>query len=440
MNIRQTATVALASEPCDLGATEAAAAIAKGALSSRELVESCLARIAERDGEVRAWAHLDPEQALADARAADAVPPKGPLHGVPVGLKDIINVAGMPTRFNSPIYPDYVPVADSACAAMIRRAGGLILGKTVTTEFANRHPGPTMNPHNRAHTPGGSSQGSAAAVADRQVPLGIGTQTSGSIIRPSAFCGIVGYKPSFGEISRVGVKPHSGTLDTVGLCGRSVADVELLRAVLVGIPYEPVAPSGLKLRVALCRTAEWEQAEPSTRDAIEAAARLLAEAGAGITELELPEAVFSGWQDDHRRIANFEAARSFGHEKRLFLDQLSRDFYEGRVRDGERCRVEDYIASQRRAEAMRVWIEGAMEEIDLILTPAAAGEAPAGLAKTGDARFNSLWTLLYTPCVTLPFGHGPAGLPLGLQLVGRRFEDERLFAIAAAVESLLGQG
>ncbi|WP_018390828.1 amidase [Ancylobacter sp. FA202] len=442
MNIRQTAE-AVTTEPCELSAVAAAAAIARGELTSVALVTSLLNRIAERREAVQAWVYLDPEKALAEARAADArtadvLAPSGPLHGVPVGLKDIINVAGMPTRFNSPIYPDYIPFANSACAAMIRKAGGFILGKTVTTEFANRHPGPTMNPHDPARTPGGSSQGSAAAVADRQVPLAIGTQTSGSIIRPAAFCGIVGYKPSFGEISRVGVKPHSGTLDTLGLCARSVGDVELLRAVLVGIPYEPVAPATGRLRVAICRD-HWDAAEPAARASVESVARLMEASGAEIGELVLPPALFQGWQEDHRRIANFEAARGFGHEKRLHRDKLSREFYEGRVLDGEMCSVDDYIAAQRRSEAMRVWIEGALEDIDVVLTPAAAGEAPLGLARTGDAGFNSLWTLLYTPSLTLPCGRGPAGMPLGVQLIGRRFEDERLFAIASAVEQMLAR-
>ena len=423
--------------PSDLSAVEAAAAIAKGELSAQDLVESCLRRIAERADEVRAWAHLNADEAMAQARAADAMKPVGPLHGVPVGLKDIIDVAGMPTGFNSPIYPGYVPKADSACAAMIRRAGGLILGKTVTTEFANRHPGPTRNPHDLSHTPGGSSSGSTAAVADRQVPLGIGTQTSGSMIRPAAYCGIVGYKPSFGEISRVGVKQQSGSLDTLGLCARTVRDVELLRAVLTGIPYEPSEPFGFKLKIALCRPPEWDTAETYSREMVEQAARHLQSAGAEILDLTLPDELFAGWADDHRRIANFEGSRNFAHEKIRFKDRLSRDLYEGRIRDGERCIVEAYIAAQRRAEAMRAWMDEAFENVDVVLTLSAAGEAPVGLGYTGNATFNSLWTLLYTPCLTIPYGVGPAGMPLGVQLVCRRFADEKLFAIGASAESLL---
>lgn len=424
--------------PSDLSAVEAASAIAQGELSSQELVASCLARIAERDDAVKAWAYLDPDQAMAQAKEADSKKPTGSLHGVPVGIKDIINVAGMPTGFNSPIYPDYVPFADAACAAMVRKAGGLILGKAVSTEFGNRHPGPTRNPYDSTRTPGGSSQGSAAAVGDRQVPLGIGTQTSGSIIRPAAFCGVVGYKPSFGEMSRVGVKQQSGTLDTLGLCGRTVGDVELLRAALIGIPYEPEAPQGFGVKVALCRPSDWHTAEACSHDAVEGIARDLQAAGAEVFDLKMPPELFDGWLDDHRRLANFEGARNYGHEKTLFKDKLSKDLYEGRISNGERCTVEEYIGAQRRSEAMRAWIDEAFAtSFDFVLTLASAGEAPQSLTNTGDARFNSLWTMLYTPCMTIPRGFGPNGMPLGIQLVGRQFEDEKLFSLAKSVERLI---
>jgi Asp-tRNA(Asn)/Glu-tRNA(Gln) amidotransferase A subunit family amidase len=429
-------TTAEKTRPSDLSAVDAAAAIKSGELSSQELTRSCLDRIAERDDAVKAWAHLDAEKAMAEARAADNTEPTGLLHGVPVGIKDIIDVAGMPTGFNSPIYPGYVPVADAACAAMIRNAGGFILGKTVSTEFGNRHPGPTRNPYDPARTPGGSSQGSAAAVGDRQVPLGIGTQTSGSIIRPTAFCGAVGYKPSFGEISRVGVKQQSGSLDTLGLCGRTIADVELLRAALIGIPYKPEMPFGFGFRVGVCRPADWKTAEPCSQDAVEGAAEDIAAAGGRVVDLELPDDLFLGWLDDHKRIANFEAARNYGHEKTLFKEKLSKDLYDGRITSGEKCPYEKYVTSQRRAEAMRAWIDDAFSDIDVILTLASAGEAPRSLTDTGDARFNSLWTMTYTPCVTLPRGKGPHGMPIAVQLVGRQYDDERLFAIAKSVESL----
>ncbi len=427
-----------ATPPCDLPVVEAASAIARGELTSQDLVASLLERIAERDDDVKAWAYIDTEQAMAEARSADAATPSGVLHGIPVGIKDIIDVAGMPTGFNSPIYPGYVPDADAACVAMIRKAGGFVLGKTVTTEFANRHPGSTRNPHDPARTPGGSSQGSAAAVADGQVPVSIGTQTGGSIIRPAAYCGVVGYKPSFGEMSRVGVKQQSGTLDTLGLFARTVGDAELFRAALVGVDYKPEEPASA-MRIALCRPPEWDQAEACARDAVEKAAQDLAHAGVVVSEFVLPDEFFAGWITDHRRIANFETSRNFAHEKTHFRDKISKDLYEGHILDGEKCSVEDYIAAQRRGEAMRAFVDEAFEGFDAILTLSTAGEAPIGLANTGSATFNSLWTLTYTPCITLPYGVGPAGMPLGVQLVGRRFEDEKLFAVASSAERVFGR-
>jgi amidase len=430
-------TMIFDTEPCDLSATEAAIAIRAGRLSASALVRSCLDRIAARDASVQAWAFLDPELALAAAHAADRSEPRGPLHGIPVGLKDIIDTYDMPTACNSPIYANRRPYADAACVALLRAAGGIILGKTVTTEFANRHPGPTRHPLAPDHTPGGSSSGSAAAVADRQVPLALGTQTSGSTIRPAAYCGIVGYKPTFGEISRVGVRQQSGSLDTIGLCARTLADIVLLRAVLASIPYEPLPPVDTPPRIALCRTPQWDEASPAAQAALERAASTLAAAGAFVSELSLPAPLFDDLQSDHRRIANFESARNFGHERHLHRDQLSPALRDGRIRDGESCRLDDYIGSQRRAEEMRAWTDETFEDADAILTLAAPDEAPVGLGETGAATFNSLWTLLYTPCVTLPFAKGNGGLPLGVQLVGRRHEDERLFAVAAWVERRL---
>ncbi len=423
-------------DPSKLTASRAADAIAAGRLTSEALVRACLDRIAERDAAVGAWAWLDPDLALAAAQAADASAPRGPLHGVPVGLKDIIETYDMPTQCNSPIHAGRRTYADSAVAALIRAAGGVILGKTVTTEFANRHPGDTRNPHDAAHTPGGSSSGSAAAVADLQVPLALGTQTSGSMIRPAAFCGVWGYKPSFGEVSRVGVFQQSGSLDTIGHCARSLEDVQRLRAVLARIPYEPIAAGGPP-RIAFCRTPQWGQASAEGQTALEDVARRLAAGGATVSDLDLPPALFGDWSIMHRRIANFEAARNFGYEKHGFRSMISKALGEGRIRDGEGIPLADYIEAQRLAEAMRAWADETLARYDVVLTPAAAGEAPEGLAATGSAEFNSLWTLLYTPCLTLPHGAGPRGLPLGVQLVAERYEDERLFAAAGWVEATL---
>lgn len=416
-----------------MSVSEALAAMSRGSLTSETLVAACLERVEQRDGDVRAWAYLDREQALAQARQADRSASKGLLHGIPVGVKDIIDVRGMRTAFNSPVYPHYFPSMDAGSVAMIRNAGGILLGKTVTTEFANREPGPTMNPHDRRRTPGGSSSGSAAAVADYQVPLALGTQTSGSVIRPAGYCGIVGYKPTFGEFTRVGVKQQSGSLDTLGLCARNVRDAELLRTVLIGTDYRPAPLPERPLRIAFCRPPEWEQADPAVRRRAEECAALLAKQGHHLSEPALP-ADFNGWLRIHSTIANFESARNLAFEKTVHRHQLSAKLYQGRIRDGENITLEQYIAAQREAETLRTFIHHYMENIDVILTLSTANEAPLGLDDTGTAVFNSLWTLLYTPCITLPAGFGPSGMPFAIQLVGRRFEDEALFAAALLVE------
>ncbi|WP_213991760.1 amidase [Sodalis sp. dw_96] len=422
-----------------LSVVEALNAMSHGTLTSEALVSACLERIERRDGDVRAWAYLDREQALAQARQADRSAANGLLHGIPVGVKDIIDVGGMRTGFNSPAYPHYFPAMDAGSVALIRNAGGIILGKTVTTEFANREPGPTMNPHDGRRTPGGSSSGSAAAVADYQVPLALGTQTSGSVIRPAGYCGIVGYKPTFGEFTRVGVKQQSGSLDTLGLCARNVRDAELLRTVIIGTDYRPVPMPEGPLRIAFCRPPEWEQADPAVRRRAEECAALLAKAGHHLSEPALPEC-FNGWLRLHSTIANFESARNLAFEKTAHRQQLSAKLYQGRIRDGENITLEQYIAAQREAETLRATIHQYLEGIDIILTLSTANEAPIGLDDTGSAVFNSLWTLLYTPCLTLPAGVGPSGLPLGIQLVGRRFKDEALFAAALAVEAQITEG
>ncbi|MCF3936148.1 amidase [Acuticoccus sp. M5D2P5] len=431
-----TTTMTAPAEARDLSASEAARAISTGHLTAEALARSCLDRVASRDRHVEAWAHIDPDQVIADARAADRAGPKGPLYGVPVAFKDIIDARGAPTGFNSPIYPDYHPRSDSAVSALVRLGGGIVMGKVATTEFANMHPGPCRNPLDLERTPGGSSSGSAAAVADRQVPLALGTQTSGSMLRPAAYCGIVGYKPSFGEISRVGVKQQSGSFDTLGLCARTLPDIALLRAVLTRTPHAPLQPADHPPRVRLCRIPEWMDAEEQGRVRVERAANVLADAGCDVDELALPADLFAEWFDVHRRIANFESARNFAFETDQHRDKLSATIYEGRILDGQRTTLDAYVAACRQAEAMRIWLEGAMAEVDCLLTLAAPGEAPLGMA-TGRPTFNSLWTLLYVPCLSLPYGKGAAGMPLSVQLVGHRFADEALLSAAATVQWIL---
>ncbi|NKB56051.1 MAG: amidase [Alphaproteobacteria bacterium] len=421
----------------ELSATEAAAAIAAKEITSEALTATCLERIAAREPDVEAWAHIDPDAALADARARDREAPKGPLHGVPVGFKDVIETFDMPTAYGSAIYPGHRPVADAACVALIRAAGGVILGKTVTTEFAFVNPGKTRNPHNAAHTPGGSSSGSAAAVADRMVPLALGTQTGGSVIRPASFCGAVGYKPTLGQFSYAGVKLLARSLDTLGAMARHVGDLALLRAALMGAPgsvAEMVAPP----RLALCRTPWWDRADTSSHDAVEAAARQAEAAGASVGTVDLPEA-FAKLEEANKTIMMYEGRRALAHEFQQHEDKLS-DRLKAQMDSGAATSYADYNAAVETAHACRLHFAEIMSGVDALIVPAAVGEAPKGFETTGDATFNRPWTTMGTPCVTLPGHNGPNGLPVGAQLVANFGADDHLLAVASWVEAAMVAG
>jgi Asp-tRNA(Asn)/Glu-tRNA(Gln) amidotransferase A subunit family amidase len=422
------------SGPERLTATEAVAQLTSGDLTAEALTRACLER-AQAGAKIKAWAWLDPEQAIAQAQAVDRVGRQGRLAGVPVGIKDIIDTADMPTEHGSPIYRGNRPYADAASVALIRAASGVIFGKSVTTEFANRHPGPTLHPHNAKHTPGGSSSGSAAAVADFQVPLALGTQTGGSVIRPAAFCGVIGYKPSFGEFSRVGVKMQCHNLDTLGIICRSLEDVALLRAVLLVQQPHSVDRAANAPRVGFCRTPAWEHADADTHALLERTAGVLSAAGAAVQEVTLNPADIL---DHHRRIFEFEAARNYAFEYEVHGDKLSEALRDGLLARGRALPVAAYIEALETAEVFRHRLDDLFAEVDVLLAPSTPGEAPKGLGSTGDPRFNSIWTLAWTPCLTLPAGNGRGGLPLGVQLVGQRFSDEALLDAAAWVEARLG--
>ena len=297
-------------DPTTFTATAAAALIANGDLSSEALVGACLARIEAREPVVAAWSHVDPCLALEQARARDRIAPTGPLHGVPVGIKDIIDTRDQPTTHGSRAYAGFTPAEDAACVAALREAGAVILGKTVTTEFANRDPGPTSHPLNRLHTPGGSSSGSAAAVADRMVPLALASQTAGSTIRPAAYCGIYGFKPTFGLLSLAGMGALCERFDTLGLYARGVADLALLRDALLGVDAAGIGPlAGGPPRVRLCRTPLWDEAQPESQAAVERAAEAFAAAGATVEELSLPSE-FDTLREAMWEIIRFELARA----------------------------------------------------------------------------------------------------------------------------------
>jgi Asp-tRNA(Asn)/Glu-tRNA(Gln) amidotransferase A subunit family amidase len=410
-----------------LSAVEAAAAIAARRITSVDLVTACLERIKAREPEIGAWAHIDAERALAEARARDAEPPRGPLHGVPVGIKDIIDTAEMPTAYGSPIYAKYRPAIDAACVTLIRRAGGIPLGKTVTTEFAYFAPGKTKNPHNPKHTPGGSSSGSAAAVADMMVPIALGTQTAASIVRPSTFCGVVGYKPTIGTYAIAGIKPFAASFDTLGTITRSVDDTILMWSVLNGHDA-PIAPRREPPKIGFCRTPQWDQAEPATVDAIETAARRLTEAGATVKEVVLP-ARFTPLIDAHKRMMAFEAAGAYATEYASRREQLSAHLVD-LIEAGLAMPVGTYLADRRTQEAAKRDLAALLKDYDALLAPAAPGEAPEGLGATGDPVFSRMWTLLQGPAIALPVQRGPSGLPTGVQLVGAYADDPGFLATA----------
>jgi Asp-tRNA(Asn)/Glu-tRNA(Gln) amidotransferase A subunit family amidase len=421
--------------PSQFTAAEAIAQLGSGTLTAEALVRACLDRAAERAA-VKAWIWLDPEQALAQARDADRAGRPGLLAGLPIGVKDIIDTVDMPTGHGSPIYQGNRPFADAACVALVRMAGGTIMGKTVTTEFANRFPGATVHPHNPAHTPGGSSSGSAAAVADFQVPAAFGTQTGGSTIRPAAFCGVVGYKPTFGEFSRSGIKLQCHNLDTLGIICRSLDDLPPLRAALVAGPLRTIDRSVSAPRIGLCRTPAWDKADPATQALVERSASRLAASGARVTEVNFAPQ-FANILEHHRRIFAFEAARNYAYEYEQHNELVSQVLRDTLLTPGRELPLAAYVEAIETAEAFRAHMDDIFADVDVLLTPSAAGEAPEGLGSTGDPSFNSIWTLSWAPSLTLPVSTGPNGLPLGIQLVGPRFGDEALFDAAAWVQARL---
>lgn len=417
-------------DPAALTATEAAHAIRSGALAPAALMEACLDRLAAREGVVQAMAYADPAQARA------AVPGLGPLHGLPVGVKDVLDTADMPSEYNSPIWRGHRPRADAACVAWAKAAGAVVLGKTVTTEFATRTPGPTTNPHDPARTPGGSSSGSAAGVAAGFFPLAFGTQTAGSVIRPAAYCGVVGYKPSFGLINRMGMKLMSDRLDTVGVMARSVADCALFAGAVSGRDLgDPGTRPSSNPRIGLCRSPMWDRAAPETAALFEGVAGPLARAGASVRDFDLPPE-FDALEAAHAVIMNHESARAMGWEMTTAREQISTALRE-RLEWGLAQPEAAVIESQALFRFLQDRFEDILDGLDILLTPAAPGEAPVGLAWTGDAAFNFIWTSLHVPCVTVPAGVGPHGMPLGVQVVAPRGRDREALAWAAWVASAL---
>lgn len=429
----------------ELSAAAARKLMDEGHLSAEELVQDCLARIRELEPQVQAWTYLDEDHALAQARTADERRREGhavgPLHGIPVGIKDIIDTGDMPTENGSPLYAGRTPREDAAAVAKLRAAGAVILGKTVTTECAYFHPGKTRNPHNLEHTPGGSSSGSAAAVAAGMVPLALGTQTNGSVIRPAAFCGAYGFKPSHGLVPRSGILQLSRTLDHVGVMARSIEDVALAMETLAGwdagdpdtrpgarIPFAAIAAGEPPIRptLAFIKTPHWERVDAEAKEAL---GELVEALGDAVEEIDLFPSAGEAW-DWQKTIMEAEMAHNFAREWRDGRDRLSEPL-RALIERGSEVKAVDY----QRALSLIGPMQESFEELftqryDAILTPAAPGAAPRGLASTGDPRFCTLWTLAGLPALSMPLLRGSGGMPIGVQLVGRRHFDARLLRTA----------
>ncbi len=419
-----------------LSAIAAAADIASGRISSEELTQACLARIAERESEVRAWAWLSPEQAIAEARARDREPRRGLLHGLPVAVKDIIDTADMPTEYGTPIYRGHCPRWDAACVVAVRDQGAVVLGKSVTTELANRHPAGTRNPRNLNHTPGGSSSGSGAAVADFMAPLAFGSQTGGSLIRPASYCGIVGYKPTFNFINPAGVKPLSASQDTVGVYGRTVPDAALIGAAVIGYPaLDFDSKPGTAPRIGMYRTPQWSLAEPALAAAFDASAGKLARAGARVTQVVAPvlmdEIIAAAGI-----INDYETYRALAYERVRHADLLSPTLRE-KLDKAANVGRDRYLAALDTARACRALIDEMFVDYDVLIAPSATGEAPRGFESIGPAAFQQMWTILHTPAISVPVFTGPKGLPMGAQVIGARGHDERALLCAHWVHQAL---
>lgn len=441
----------MAKELWQMTAAQASALMAKGELGSEEYTAAFLARIQEREPVVQAWAHVNAALALEQARRCDRESRRGPLHGIPIGFKDVIRSKDQPTQHGSPLYAGFQPGEDAHCVAALRAAGAVILGKTQTLEFAcgGQFP-PTRNPRDLQRTPGGSSSGSGAAVADGMAPLTLGTQTGGSLIRPAAFCGVYAMKPTFGRVCFDGVKPYAPHLDTLGWYGRSIQDLVLLADLfrltdLPGVGAQEATQRDSRaqvgdshvglLRIGICETPMWDQAEPSAQRALHEAAAQLARSGAKLEPLVLGEA-YTAINQQQDEVMQDGGRGAFLAEYLSKPEGLHADF---------KAKIENHLSltPQRMRDALdalalrRIEFERQCEGLDAVLTLSAPGVAPVGLHTQGMATFNRIWTALHVPAINLPGAHDAHGLPIGLQLVGRRYDDGALLRVAALLESVL---
>lgn len=427
------------SDPFELTAAEAARQIADGTLSSERLVRSCLDHIAAREPAVRAWAFLDPALAIAQARACDARPASGPLHGVPVAIKDMIDTGDMPTQYNSPLYAGFRPARDAACVSVLRSSGAVIMGKVDTVEFASLgRTAATGNPHDTRRTPGGSSSGSGAAVGDRHVPLALGTQTGGSVIRPASFCGAYAIKPSYGLISTEGIKVYAQSLDTIGIFGRAAQDLSLAAGAMGVVDARVAPPAPGALKIGLFRGPHWDRAGAETLAALKEAVRHLTRAGAQVADVDSP-GVFANLTDAQDVIMHWEGRGAYRAEYLGRYDDLNPKFRDEVENAKGRSRADVREAENLIARATLAF-DAAFAGFDAWLTPSVIGEAPEGLLSTGEAIFNRMWTAMHGPCITIPSARGDNDMPVGVQIVAPRLHDAELLAVAEAISPVIVQG
>ena len=422
----------------NLSATQAAKALAQREIKAEDLLNDCLNQIGIREPEVHAWVSFAKIHAQTQARELDRGPIQGILHGLPIGVKDLFDTHDLPTNYGSPIYGNNHPICDAVSVSLMREAGAIILGKTVTTEFASFTPGPTRNPRNLDHTPGGSSSGSAAAVADCMVPLATGSQTAASILRPASYCGVVGYKPSYGKISIGGVKSLSVTLDTLGVFGRTVSDVALgVAAMSADHDLMNIAPLESKIRIGICKTDDFAHAQAETAAALSLAgfaAKAFANGGVGEIALPMDCAKLSETQTT---IMLFEMAKSFTFEKLNHFDQISPTL-KAIIERGDAITYDHYHDALLKAKLARAAIKQLFaDHVDILIAPSATGEAPKTLEQTGDPIFSRGWTLLGLPCINLTVTTGPNGLPVGVTLVAGPGQDRLLLSAASALAQQL---
>jgi len=428
----------------ELSATEAISKIRNGEITSEELVRACLNRIEEVDNDIHAWTHLNPDYALEQARELDVRrqggDPVGPLHGIPIGIKDICDTSTLPTENGTVLDSGRQPNEDCRVVSLLREAGAVVMGKTVTTELAAYGPGKTRNPHNPEHTPGGSSSGSAAAVAAHMVPLAIGTQTNGSVIRPASYCGVVGFKPTHGLIPRTGVLVQSAPLDTVGTFARSIEDIALITEILVAYDpgdkhtrpraHPPLIETAkqeppLTPVLAFCRTAFWDQAENEMQEAFSELVEIL---GDDCHEVSLTEPL-EHTIEMHGNIMCADLAKNLAGYYERGKDKMT-DTLCKMIEFGKNVSAVDYNKAVEGRDFLNSSLNSVFDHYDVIITPAATGEAPLGIDSTGNPVFNTLATYCGTPSITLPLMEGPKGLPLGIQVIGPRYDDARLLRTA----------